>query len=241
MGNKVRNFLVKNATILLGVFNFVFFIFGIVILATSAIKDEKMSEFFVDILDVNATVDFMTFCGATTIVAAFAGLIIVWKPEYRKLLVFYMALLLILGFMQIVIGGYMNGRSCSELSDSWFTTTAYYNRLRQDFKYDYKCCGFQTWNDDYQLDIDDQSYLIDVVDGRVPVGSTPGCYIDINKPNSEIPCMQKCDEVFYDLTGQLVEAVIGIGVIELVAGILVILMILREKNNSDPTTSAYYF
>lgn len=238
MGNKVRNFIVKNATWLLGGANLIFFIFGIVILATSDIKSDDMSYYFATTMDVNANVDFMTFCGIATIVTSLVGLAIVFRPEYRKMLIVYMALILVLGFMQIIIGIYMRTRDCDLIEPGWRTTTAYYNRLRQDFKFNYKCCGFKVWHDDYYLDVDDLNYLSD---SRVLADHTDGCYVNMNMPGTNVPCYQKCTEVFEDLTYGPVVGVLVVGVLELIAGGLVVLMILREKAVNDPTTSGFYF
>lgn len=243
MGNKARNFIVKNATIILFILNFAFFGFSIWMITSvqdsnKAMEDPSYPLYFRDNLDLAVMNDFIMFCGITVLVSSLAGLVIVFKPSFRKLLIFYMGLLLLLGFLQIIVGGYMNSRECEELRETWFTTTGYYNRARQDFKYYKQCCGFDSWNDDFFLDQDDKDYL---EDERVRPNDTPGCFIDINQPNTETACKQVCDEQFKKLTSDTVTASVTIGVFQLFSGILVCSIICREKRRADPTTSAFYF
>lgn len=243
MGNKVRNFIVSNATVFLIIFNIVFFVFGIIMIvnvkeANTRMEAPEFPYFFRVNLNLQPVNDFIEFCGIALLIASLAGFVIVLLPQARRVLLLYMTLVLTLGFLQIIVGGYTNNRDCAEIEAQWFTTTGFYNRQRQDFKFYNKCCGFNVWNDDFVLDQDDLSYL---ADPRVKSTDTPGCYININDPNTETACGPVCNKKFKDETQAVVDSCIAVGVIQLLAGIVVVSMIWHEKKRQDPTTSDYYF
>lgn len=241
MGNKVRDFLVGNAQRFLIAINLTFLIFGIVTVAQSngtIMNADEQSPLLADNLNVTALAQFGLFAGIVLIISSLAGFVTVVKTELRKLLVVYMGLLFLLGFAEVVVGGYMNGRDCAEIKDLWFTNTAFYAGVRRDFKKEHQCCGFDAWNDDYFLDQDDIAYRRDP---DLPADATPGCYVNINVPGSDVTCQEKCNEAFDELAGGAISATIGFGVIQLLAGGLVTVIILREKRLADPTTSDFYF
>lgn len=203
-----------------------FLVFGIIACSVSA--DEGLSPYFVKELDMGPLSGVVTFCGVAMIVAVVIGLVSL-AFNIRKLLLVYLVTVLGLSLTQLSIGGYMAGRECEELRTVWFSTTSYYNTLRQDFKIAQSCCGFETFDDDYALDQDNKR-----ANSLAPPDATPGCFVNLDVPGqAPLTCRAACDAVRMEHMQPIADACIGLGVVELIAVVIVAAICMVEKDSVD--------
>jgi len=218
MGTKVRDTTAKYSKRFICIVNIIFLVFGIIALTqTSNIDPAVDSAYFTQELNLQPLASLIDFCGVFVIIAAICGTAALFGAP-RRLLVFYLISMLVLGFTQLVVGSYILSKECVEIKDVWFSTTAYYNDLRRTFKQEENCCGFHEWYDDYTLD------------QGVSPQQVPGCWLDYTDPSVKVlTCESACNTWLEVNVSQLGKASLGLGVVELLTTLVVGTLIFMQK------------